>query len=52
MSIRSNRTDFENNLRELKGKKATDSCTSCDKNYIVLIKCKECGFIYKKEDLS
>ena len=52
MSIRSNRTDFENNLRELKGKKATDICTSCDENYIVLIKCKECGLIYKKEDLS
>jgi hypothetical protein len=48
MATRSNRADFDNNVRELKGLTATDSCKDCMQEYIVLHKCKCCGLTIKK----
>ena len=48
MATRSNRADFDNNVRELKGLTATDSCKDCMQEYIVLHKCKTCGLTIKK----
>ena len=47
MAQRCNRKDFDNNVRELKGKVATDSCENCMSDYIVLHKCKTCGLTVK-----
>ena len=48
MAHRSNRTDFDNNVRELKNLTATDSCENCMEEVIILHKCKCCGLIIKK----
>jgi|TARA_R110000824_G_scaffold160056_1_gene334725 hypothetical protein len=48
MATRSNRADFDNNVRELKGLVATDSCENCMQEFIVLHKCKCCGLTIKK----
>jgi len=47
MATRSNRADFDNNVRELKGLVATDSCEDCMQEFVVLHKCKCCGFVVK-----
>ena len=51
MSIRSNRTDFENNLRELKGKIPTDSCGRCFERVQKFEKCMYCGKFRIIEDI-
>ena len=55
MAARSNRTDFDNNIREMKGKVADDKCidpTDCDSPKIILEKCQICGVIYRRKDLE
>tara|TARA_Y100001972_G_scaffold123494_1_gene170847 strand:- start:3839 stop:4360 length:522 start_codon:yes stop_codon:yes gene_type:complete len=47
MAANSNRVDFDNNIREAKGKIATDSCKH---DYsIVFLKCSICGHMIKKD---
>ncbi|QDP60285.1 MAG: hypothetical protein Unbinned834contig1000_51 [Prokaryotic dsDNA virus sp.] len=48
MARDANRPDFENNLRELKGKMPTDKCEDCTDTPIILKKCRVCGKIYKE----
>jgi hypothetical protein len=47
MATRSNRADFDNNVRELKNLIATDSCENCMEEVVVLHKCKCCGLVVK-----
>ena len=46
MAHRSNRADFDNNIRELKGKIPTDQC-DCNET-ITLVICVKCGLKVKK----
>ena len=55
MAARSSRADFDNNLRELKGKVPNDKCINplnCDSQKIILEKCQICGVIYRRKDLE
>ena len=50
MTARTRRVDFDNNLKELKGHTATDSCENCMEEVIVLHKCKCCGLTVKRDE--
>jgi hypothetical protein len=50
MTARTRRVDFDNNLKELKGGTATDSCENCMQEVIVLHKCKCCGLTVKADE--
>lgn len=50
MTARTRRVDFDNNLKELKGHTATDSCRDCMQEVIVLHKCKCCGLTVKIDE--
>ena len=49
MALESNRKDFDNNLRELKGLMPTDTCENCFENPQIYEKCTTCGEFRKKE---
>jgi len=48
MAAESNRTDFDNNIRELKGQIPSDMCEH--EETITLIRCVKCGFTIRKKD--
>ena len=50
MTARTRRVDFDNNLKELKGNTATDSCEDCMQEVVVLHKCKCCGLVVKIDE--
>ena len=50
MTARTRRVDFDNNLKELKGYTATDSCENCMEEVVVLHKCKCCGLVKKIDE--
>tara|TARA_Y100000592_G_C5444794_1_gene305421 strand:- start:259 stop:783 length:525 start_codon:yes stop_codon:yes gene_type:complete len=50
MAARSNRTDFDNNIKEAKGLVPTDKC-NCE-NLIILARCTICGVTYRRKDLE
>lgn len=56
MAATSSRTDFDNNLRELKGKVPSDKCLSLDtcdnKQTVILEKCTICGLTFRRKDLE
>lgn len=56
MAARSSRTDFNNNIRELKGLVPSDKCLSlqtCEsKQTIILEKCTICGLTFRRKDLE
>jgi hypothetical protein len=56
MAASANRTDFDNNLREIKGKMPSDNCLSLetceDKRTIILEKCTICGLTFRRKDLE
>jgi|TARA_R100001163_G_scaffold61174_1_gene50965 hypothetical protein len=55
MAAKASRTDFNNNIREMKGLVADDKCinpTDCTSPKIILEKCQICGVIYRRKDLE
>jgi hypothetical protein len=49
MAVRSNRADFDNNIRELKGMVATDTCDRHFEKIVIYEKCLHCGE-YRRKD--
>jgi len=49
MALESNRKDFDNNLKELKGLMPTDNCPNCFVNPQIYEKCVSCGEFRRKE---
>ena len=56
MAATASRADFDNNLREIKGKVPSDNCLSLDtcdnKQTIILEKCTICGLTFRRKDLE
>ena len=55
MASTASRADFDNNVKELKGKVADDKCVNpqdCTSPKIILEKCQICGVIYRRKDLE
>tara|TARA_R100000773_G_scaffold20599_1_gene18372 strand:+ start:4640 stop:5167 length:528 start_codon:yes stop_codon:yes gene_type:complete len=50
MAASTNRADFDNNLKELKGKMPTDMC-DCE-TVIILARCTVCGATHRRKDLE
>ena len=49
MAVRSNRADFDNNIRELKGMVATDTCDRHFEKIVIYEKCLHCNEFRKKD---
>ncbi len=56
MAASANRNDFDNNVKELKGKIPSDKCLSIEtcenKQTIILEKCTICGLTFRRKDLE
>jgi hypothetical protein len=56
MAATASRTDFDNNVKELKGKVPSDKCLSIEtcenKQSIILEKCTICGLTFRRKDLE
>ena len=56
MAATASRTDFDNNVKELKGKIPSDKCLSIEtcenKQTIILEKCTICGLTFRRKDLE
>ena len=55
MAASSSRTDFDNNIKELKGQVADDKCINpadCSSPKIILERCQICGVTYRRKDLE
>jgi hypothetical protein len=52
MAVRSNRADFDNNVKELKGLTPTDTCNQHYTSTQVYEKCSNCGQFRRREDLE
>ena len=55
MAAKASRTDFDNNIKEMKGQVADDKCinpTDCTSPKIILEKCQICGVTYRRKDLE
>jgi hypothetical protein len=55
MTVNSNRKDFDNNIREMKGLIPDDQCVNpeqCDAPKMILERCGVCGVTYRRRDLE
>jgi hypothetical protein len=55
MASSASRSDFDNNIKELKGQVPDDKCVNpseCSSAKIILEKCQICGVTYRRKDLE